>query len=135
MLFPAAFLIILVLGALAIDSGAVFLHKRELFSAASAAANDAIALAVDIEATRASGTLVIDAARLDTEVHNSLARRGTLDHLAEPPQITFTPPHQVRVELASVARYIISPALPGNRDGTTVRVAATARLVVDDNLD
>lgn len=132
MLFPAAFLIVLVLGALAIDSAMVFLHQRELNSAASAAANDAIALAVDVEATRAEGRVIINPAKLEVEIHDSLARRGVLPNLVEPPLITFEPPDQVTVDLASWASYIISPALPGNKDGTLVRVSATARLVVDD---
>lgn len=132
MLFPAAFLIILALGAIAIDSGVAFLYQRELASAAGAAANDAIAMAVDPVLTRTAGQPVINPDRFAELVHRSLERRGILEDLTEPPQIIFIPPDIVEVRLVGWALYVISPALPGNRDGVSVSATATARLIFDD---
>ena len=131
MLFPAAFLIILVLGAIAIDAGVAFLRQRELAAAAGAAANDAIAIAVEDSLARGDG-LEIDRSVLEAAVVESLDRRGVLDTLTEPPAVSVVAPDRVEVRLVTVAEYVIAPALPGGRDGTTVRATASARLVVDD---
>lgn len=64
---PAAVLVFLVLGALAVDAAAVFLAQRYLANAASAAANDAASQAVDLDRFYADGSvrlLALDAQRV-----------------------------------------------------------------------
>ena len=73
MLFPAAVLILCVLGALAVDSANATMRRRELQSSADAAANDAAALAIDTAALRA-GRTVIDPELARRVVEESLAR-------------------------------------------------------------
>ena len=131
LLFPAAFLIVLVLGAIAIDAGIAFMRQRELAAAAGAAANDALAIAVEDSVGRGDG-LVIDPAALESAVTLSLDRRGVLDTLTAPPDIAILGPDEVRITLVSRADYVIAPALPGGPDGTPIRATATAHLVVDE---
>jgi hypothetical protein len=132
LLFPAAFLIVLVLGAIAIDAAAAFLRQRELATAAAAAANDGIALAVEGSLARGDEQIEIDPVVLQSSILESLDRRGVLDTLTEPPIIRVVAADRVEVMLVGRADYVIAPALPGGRDGTTVRATATARLVIDD---
>jgi hypothetical protein len=126
MLFPAAFLIMLVLGSLAIDAGAVFLHQRELASAAGAAANDAVTLGLDQELLRGEGSLRLDPASVRRTVDASLARRGLRDQLLEPPLVVILDDHRVQVTLVAHAPYVIAPALPDSRSGRVVRATVTA---------
>jgi Flp pilus assembly protein TadG len=130
-LFPAAFLIVLVLGAIAIDSGAAFLRQRELAAAADAAANDAITLAVH-DSIALGAAPAIDPAAADEAVRQSLARRGVLDGLSAPPRVTVVASDRLEVHLEAVAEYVIAPALPGGVDGTPVEATVTVRLAVDD---
>jgi Flp pilus assembly protein TadG len=130
-LFPAAFLIVLVLGAIAIDSGAAFLRQRELAAAADAAANDAITLAVR-DSIELGEEPVIDQAVADAAVRASLDRRGLLDDLSAPPVVTVLAPDRLEVRLEAVADYVIAPALPGGPDGTDVAATVVVRLAVDD---
>lgn len=132
LLFPAAFVIVLVLGAIAIDSAAVFLHQRELMAAAGAAANDAATLAVDRDRLRDEGERWLDPARVDEVVATSLARRGLLDDLLEPPIVAITGHERVEITLVAHAAYVIAPALPGGFDGRTVRATVGADALVDD---
>lgn len=130
-LFPAAFVIVLVLGAIAIDSGAAFLRQRELAAAADAAANDAIALAVRDSLERGTEP-AIDPAAAEVAVRRSLDRRGLLGGLSAPPSVTVVGPDRLEVRLEAVADYVIAPALPGGRNGTDVSATVTVRLAVDD---
>lgn len=132
LLFPAAFLIVLLLGSIAIDAAAVFLAQRELAAAGAAAANDGVALAAEASLARGDDPVVIDPVVLERAVLESLDRRGVLDELVEPPRITVVGADRVEVRLVGHADHVIAPAIPGGRDGTTVRATATARLVVDD---
>lgn len=130
-LFPAAFLIVLVLGSIAIDAGAAFLRQRELAVAADAAANDAVTLAVRPSLERGTEP-TIDADAAEAAVRASLARRGVLADLSAPPRVTVLPPDRLEVHLEAVARYVVAPALPGGRTGTPVAATVTVRLAIDD---
>jgi hypothetical protein len=60
LLVPAGILVMLVLAAIAIDSAVIFLAEREAESAASAAANDIAALAVEPGVLRDEGIYFIE---------------------------------------------------------------------------
>lgn len=130
-LFPAAFLIVLLLGSIAIDAGAAFLRQRELALAADAAANDAVTLAIRPSLERGTEP-VIDAGAAEAAVRDSLARRGLLAELSSPPRVTVLPPDRLEVHLEAVAPYVVAPALPGGRTGTPVEATVTVRLAIDD---
>src|SRR5690606_36454066 len=53
MLMPAAVLIVLALGSLAVDRAVVFGAQRDLINTAQAAANDAVTLGIDVDQVRA----------------------------------------------------------------------------------
>lgn len=130
MLFPAAFLIMLVLGSLAIDAGAVFVGQRDLASAAGAAANDATTLGLNLERLRDDGTLVLDPGLVESSVLATLGRRGIADQLAAPPEIEIAG-DQISVTLTRHVAYVIAPALPGAPAGRTVTVTARASAITD----
>lgn len=129
LLFPAAFLVVLVLGAIAIDAGVLFLEQRELAAAAGAAANDAATLAVDHDVLRTSGQVVLDPARAEQAVAGSLASRGVLDRLSGPPQV-LVDGDRITVSLTARADYVIARALPGTETGRQVAATAGARAAI-----
>lgn len=74
MLMPAAALIVIILGSLAIDQAIVFGAQRDLVATAQAVANDAAGLAVDVDRLRADGTVDLDEAAIDRVVTAAVAR-------------------------------------------------------------
>ena len=75
-LYPVGFLIVLMLGAIAVDLGNVWLQQRRLADAADSAANDAVTYGVDQGALRATGDLELSEARIDDIVVVSVAGQG-----------------------------------------------------------
>ena len=73
---PAAVLILIVLGAIAVDFAAVHMRQRELENIADAAANDAAAAAVDQLVLRTSGEPVIDPALAHSVISASVGSRN-----------------------------------------------------------
>lgn len=65
LLVPTGVLVMVVLGAVMIDSAAAFLAEREAESTAAALANDLATLAADETAMRLGGVYVISAARVN----------------------------------------------------------------------
>ena len=59
LMFPAALMVMVVLGAIVIDVGYTTIRGRELRAVAASAANDSLA-ALDVAALRATGDVVID---------------------------------------------------------------------------
>lgn len=124
MLMPAAVLIVILLGALAIDRAVVFGAQRELINTAQSAANDAVTLGIDIDAVRVDGTLRYDRGRIDAAIQRSVAGDDAIvvagweidgDHLV--------------VRLEKRVEYVFSKGVPGGADGTVVRATARARLL------
>ena len=126
MLMPAAVLVVLVLGAIAVDLSLVHLARRELVVAAGAAANDAVTYGLDEDAWRRGEGYSLDPTRVDDAVNRSLAARGLLPRLVTPPVVRATGPDEVTVELAEPVDYLFAKALPGGPHRTVVRATATA---------
>jgi hypothetical protein len=122
MLMPAAVLVIVVLGAIAVDHAVVFGVQRELISDAQDAANDAVAYGLDPGAVR-SGRLDYDAARVDQAIQRSLAAhdsKAAVDwHVRD---------GRIVVRLRRAAPRIFAGALPGQDDAVTVDATADAVL-------
>ena len=72
MLMPAAVLIVIILGALAVDRAVIFGAQRDLVATAQAAANDG-ASAIDLDALR-GGAVELDRAQIDRIVTAAAAR-------------------------------------------------------------
>jgi Flp pilus assembly protein TadG len=130
LLFPAAFLIMIVLGAIVVDVGLSHVRARELEAVASSAANDALA-ALDVAALRENGELRFDLVRAEQIVQESVASGALADAVvidvgvgtngAGDPQLEVT--LQLQVEL------IMAPALPGGLGSTTITRTRTASIL------
>ena len=122
MLMPAAVLVIVVLGAIAVDHAVVFGVQRELISDAQDAANDAAAYGLDPGALR-SGRFDYDASRVDRSIHRSLAAHGSKAsvewHVAD---------GRIVVRLRRDAPRVFAGALPGQDGAVTVDATADAVL-------
>lgn len=64
MLMPAAVVITLLLGAIAVDSAIVYLEQRQAYNVAFDAANDAAGAGIDRDTLRSTGDIVYDAGRV-----------------------------------------------------------------------
>jgi len=122
MLMPAAVLIVLLLGAIAVDLTVIHLHQR----AAGSAANDAVTYGLDQSALRRGDGYRLDPDRVHQAVTESIESQGLTDDLAAPPQISITAPDTVTVTLDLHADYIFARALPHGPRTTTVHATASA---------
>lgn len=64
MLMPAAVVIVLLLGAIAVDSAILYLEQRQAYNVAFDAANDAAGAGIDRDVARTTGELVYDPSRV-----------------------------------------------------------------------
>lgn len=115
MLMPAGVLVVLVLGALAVDTAILFLGERELADLSAAAANDAATAALSEGSFYECGRLQLDEQRA-AEVADVVARARASDAMTvtgidvgvrndlDPPQVT--------VAAAGTVRLVFTPALP-----------------------
>ena len=120
---PAAVLVFLVLGALAVDAAAVFLAQRQLANAAVAAANDAVTVAVDVDEFYGGGRLLVlgsEAQRIADEA----VQRLDLDRMGDVHPVATVRGSSVEVTITARVELIFSAAVPGGAD--TAAVAATA---------
>jgi hypothetical protein len=127
MLMPAAFLILLVLGAIAIDLTAIRVGQRSLLSSATDAANDAVTVGLDEDAYRSGGGYRLSPERVRNAVYGALYAKGILHRLTSAPTITIHPDRSVTVELQGTVEHIFGRALPGASDPVPVRAGATAK--------
>lgn len=67
-LVPAGFLVLVVLGALAVDSAVAYSGQQQLHDALAAAANDAVGASVDDRSFYGTGRLVLDPALVERTV-------------------------------------------------------------------
>lgn len=122
-LVPAGTLIVLLLGAIAVDHSALFLAKRDLLDAAAAVANDAAGAGVDPDTIRHGTNGELDPDRVANAAAISLLAQDVdgLDPAATV-VITHTNPALVEVTLVADARPIFGLG-PGAH---TVRITAHA---------
>lgn len=123
MLMPAAVLVIVILGGIAVDSAVVFSAQRELVNGAQAAANDAVAYGIDENAFRSGHGYVYDPARVEEAIARALSsRRITARHR------WHRVGNRIVVELDQTVSFIFAKAVPGAHHGTTVHARADAIL-------
>lgn len=79
MLMPAAVLIMLLLGAIAVDSAILYLGQRQAHDIASDAANDAAGAGFDLDAARSRGEVVYDPERVRAVAAQAVAASGLDD--------------------------------------------------------
>ncbi|HEX2849573.1 MAG TPA: hypothetical protein VHN98_03435 [Acidimicrobiales bacterium] len=130
MLVPAAVLVLLILGAIAVDSAVVFLAERDLSNRTAAAANDIAGSAAD-EASfyRGGGEIRLDPPTADAyaaRVFSEARRPQGYDDWRGAASVAG---RQVTVTAEATVRLVFAPAIPGVSRTTTVqaRSVATAR--------
>lgn len=80
MLMPAAVVIVLLLGAISVDSAITYLGQRQARNVAFDAANDAAGSGVDLDTLRGAGEVVYDADRVREVALATVAAAGA-DHI------------------------------------------------------
>jgi hypothetical protein len=126
MLMPAAVLVLVVLGGIAVDSAVVFMAQRELAGAVSAAANDAAAEALDEGALYRSGEVVLDPARAAAVAAAAIEARQPQGLRLVGAPVVRVAGRQVCVRLVADVDHIFAPAVPGGRPSSTVSARAVA---------
>lgn len=129
LLFPAAVLIVLVLGAIAVDLSAVHLAKRQVLDLAASAANDAVTAGLDQGRFRATGEYVIDPDLAAIAVDRAVTANEPDGRTTVLSVVVGPGPGQVTVELSAPADPVFAPALPGGPRTSTVTGSATATAV------
>ncbi len=126
MLMPAAVLIVLLLGAIAVDSAIIYLEQRQAYNVAFDAANDAVGAGFDRETARRTGEIVYDAARV-REVAEQTIAASSADGLT---LVDAVPDGSggVAVTVEVAVRHVFVPAFGGDDD--PVRITARAMGVV-----
>ena len=126
-LMPAAVLVFVVLGAIAVDFAVVFLAEREVSNAAAAAANDAAGAALDHGRFYADGSLRLDPGAAGTIARASVGAAG-LDHLNGLDTRVSVSAAEPVVEVTVSARvgFVFAKALPGGPEDARVSASATA---------
>lgn len=127
MLMPAAVLVFLILGALAVDFGGVFVSTRDLQNAAAAAANDAATQSLDLDRFYETGELRLVPERAWAIAEQSLAARGLdrLDAQIEDVRIEDGGTSVV-VTIRGHAHFLFAKAVPGGREGMDVTASSEA---------
>jgi hypothetical protein len=126
-LVPAGFLVLIVLGAIAVDSAAMFLGQRQLGDATAAAANDAAGAAIDNAAFYSSGVVTLDptiAGRVVCQTLNAQAS-ANLSHLQVAVAVNG---NAVGVRASALVSAVFGNALPdvGNHHVSALAVAYTS---------
>jgi hypothetical protein len=125
-LLPAAVLVFIVLGSLAVDASLSFLGEREVSNLAAAVANDAATEGIDVVRYYGTGEIVIDPARVREVADAALARAG-LDHLQGLTIDTdVVGDDRVVVRVRAKVRSLFSRVLPQGLDERDVQATAEA---------
>jgi hypothetical protein len=129
LLMPAAVLIIVVLGAVAVDVGLGAVRARELRAVAASAANDTLA-ALDVSALRSDGTLTIDRDAALGIIEEAIAHGPLPDASVE--RLTIGQDElgrpEVELQLGLDVDLVLAPALPRAPD--RIHISATERILV-----
>jgi uncharacterized membrane protein len=123
MLMPAAVLIVLLLGAIAVDSAIVHLEQRQAYNIAFDAANDAAGAGLDRDALRSTGELRYDLDRVREVAVASVAAAGA-DGLSLV-DVTTGPTGDVAVTVEMRVDRLFGQAFD-RRSSETLRVTARA---------
>ena len=128
LLFPAAVLVVFVLGAIAADMASVFLGERELANATAAAANDTATEALANAAFYRGGQVQVadtGAQELAAEhVRQALAGSNRYRNLQVEVSVASD---RVTVRASGEVRRLFAPALPGGSGWAAIGATSTAR--------
>ncbi len=110
MLMPAAVLVVIILGSIAVDFAVVFLAQRELAVTAAAAANDAATYGVDADHYRQTGNYRLDRDRVRAAVRSTLVAKRLCGEVQGDVVIAG---NAVTVHFTRRVDYIFAKAIPG----------------------
>ena len=128
LLFPAAVLVVFVLGAIAADLASVFLGERELANATAAAANDTATEALANAAFYRGGRVeVADAGARELATAQLQQALGTSSRYRNLRVEVTATTDRVTVRATAEVRRLFAPALPGGSRWAEVGATATAR--------
>lgn len=121
MLMPAAVLIVLLLGAIAVDSAVVYLAQRQAYNVAFDAANDAAGAGFDRDLARRTGEIRYDPDRVRAVAEEAVAAAGVeaLELIA-----VDAAGDEVAVTVEIRVRHVFAPAF--GRRAEPVRMTARA---------
>jgi Flp pilus assembly protein TadG len=123
-LVPAGFLVLMILGALTVDSAGAYLAQRQLRDALTAAANDAATAGLSNRSFYGGGILTLNPAQTATVVCASVSAQANQD-LHDVRLWMATQGPTIRLEGTATVKVIFGRAIPGF--GTrTVRAETTA---------
>ncbi|MGH9122823.1 MAG: hypothetical protein ACRDYC_12920 [Acidimicrobiales bacterium] len=111
-LVPVGFLVLILLGAMAVDSGVAYLAQRQLSNALTAAANDASAAALSASSFYEGGQVVVDASRAEQVVCEDMAAQGVNDLHDEALQMAVAG-DEVRLRGTAVVDAVFGAVVPG----------------------
>jgi hypothetical protein len=131
MLVPAAVLVLVILGAVVVDSAVVFLAQRELNNRAAAAANDAAAVALDEVAYYRRGSACLDVETVRDVVAAAFANDRLPSSVGAVEVASAVNGRTVTVSVRGEVPLVFAPAVPGVSGFTTVRTRAAATAVGD----
>lgn len=125
MLVPAAVLVLVILGAIAVDSAVVFLAQRELANRTAAAANDIAGMGLGDDDLYRRGEVALSPDRADRQialVFDAVAPAG-FDIISAVAEVNGA---EVVVRAKAEVRHLFAPAIPGARRTTTVQSTSRA---------
>jgi hypothetical protein len=125
-LMPCAVLIVIILGAIAVDLAAVRLGQRDLQAAATDAANDAVTAGLDEWAFRVGAGYRLDPVLVNSAAVRAIGAKGLLGVLDAAPEVTINFDGSVSVRLRQRVPHIFGKAIPGTANDTLVNAIATA---------
>jgi Flp pilus assembly protein TadG len=124
-LMPAAVLVFIVLGSLAVDASLAFLGEREVSNLAAAVANDAATEGIDVVRYYGTGDIVIDPARVRAVADAAVARNdaGLVDLTIDTDVVGDD---VVVVRVRARVRSLFSRVLPQGLEEREVQASAEA---------
>jgi hypothetical protein len=130
LLMPASVLVLLVLGALAVDAALLLLGEREAADLSAAAANDAAVAGIDRDALYHCGTLTLDASQANLAVQRVVLARSSdamndVSAAITGVEVVDGLP-RVTVTTTGTVDLIFTPAIPGFDLTRQVRATASA---------
>ena len=122
MVMPAAVLIVLLLGAIAVDSAVVYLRQRQAYDVAAAAANDAAGAGFDLARAQSTGEIVYDPATVEA-LAAATVRAAGIDEVV---LVSATPDGTGVVVTVDVTVQHLFVQAFGDASRDTVRISARA---------
>ena len=125
-LMPAAALVFMMLGSVAVDSALAYLGEREASNLAAAVANDAATKGIDIARFYASGELALDPARVQAVADQAVRTNdgGHLEDLTIETEVVGS--DRIVVRVRARVRSLFARALPEGFEERDVGASAEA---------